>query len=81
MVEVKIYKNIQVFIRFTNFYQRFIQDFSKVTTLLISIFKITSQPAGMLLFTNIDNNKVVSSDSKNNKKLPKSNFTTAMRGV
>lgn len=37
-------RNIQVFLRFANFYQRFIQGFSKIVALLTSILKITSSP-------------------------------------
>ena len=37
--ELKLVKNIQVFIGFTNFYRRFIQDFSKIAARLTSILK------------------------------------------
>lgn len=37
--ELKLVRNIQVFIRFVNFYWHFIQDFSKIAALLILILK------------------------------------------
>lgn len=37
----KLVKDIQVFLRFANFYQRFIKDFSKIATPLILILKTT----------------------------------------
>ena len=40
--EPKSIRNIQVFLRFANFYQRFIQGFSKIVTPLTSILKITT---------------------------------------
>ena len=39
--EPKSVQDIQVFISFTNFYQRFIQDFNKIAALLTSILKTT----------------------------------------
>lgn len=38
--ELKLIKNIQVFIRFANFYWSFIQSLSKITALLTSMLKI-----------------------------------------
>lgn len=38
--ELKSVSNIQVFIRFANFYQRFIQGFSKIAAFLTSMLKI-----------------------------------------
>ena len=39
--EPKSVRDIQVFLRFANFYGRFIQDFSRIAALLISILKTT----------------------------------------
>lgn len=38
----KSVRDIQVFIRFTNFYKHFIQGFSKIATLLTLIMKISA---------------------------------------
>ena len=43
--ESKLIKNIQVFLRIANFYQRFIQGFSKISALLTSILKTSSNGA------------------------------------
>ena len=57
-------RDIQVFIGFANFYQRFIQGFSKIATLLTSMLKTTR------LFDDLapkvfkaDGNKIVGGDS------------------
>ena len=42
------------------------------------MFKISFQPADALLFTGVDNNKVVSNSSRNIEKLAKSNFIKAL---
>ena len=70
-----------MFIRFANFYLRFIQGFSKIAASLISILKISFQPTGALPTTGVDNSKVVSSSDKNNRKLSKSDFIKPMHGV
>ena len=44
--ELKSVHDIQVFLGFVNFYQHFIQDFSKIAGLLISMLK-TSSPIGL----------------------------------
>ena len=41
-LELQLIHNIQVFLGFANFYQRFIQKFSRLATPLISMLKITS---------------------------------------
>ena len=40
--ELKLVRDIQVFLSFANFYQQFIQDFSKIAVSLILILKITT---------------------------------------
>ena len=40
-LEPKSVRDIQVFLGFTNFYQQFIQDFSKIAIPLISMLKTT----------------------------------------
>ena len=77
----KLVQDIPVFIRFANFYWRFIQGFSKITTLLISILKTSSQFSDALPNTGVDNSKVVNNSGRNNEKLAKSDFTKPMRGV
>ena len=42
--EPKSVRDIQVFLGFTNFYRRFIQGFSRIAALLISILKTTNKP-------------------------------------
>ena len=78
-LEPKSIQNIQVFIGFANLYQHFIQDFSKIATLFTSILKINFLPTSTLLFTSIDNSKLIGNNSKNNRKLVKSNFIKAIR--
>ena len=80
-IEPKSVQNIQMFIGFANFYWRFIQGFSKIAAPLTSMLKTSSQLVGTLSATGIDNNKVVGSSSKNNKKLAKSDFIKPMRGA
>ena len=43
--EPKSIRDIQVFLGFANFYWRFIQGFSRITTLLTSMLKTTNEPA------------------------------------
>ncbi len=45
--EPKSIRDIQVFLGFANFYQRFIQGFSKITAPLTSMLKTTSFPANV----------------------------------
>ncbi len=40
-LEPQSIKDIQVFLDFANFYRRFIRNFNRITTSLISIFQIT----------------------------------------
>ena len=71
--ELTSIKDIQVFIGFANFYQRFIQGFSKITALLISVLKINGSSkksalgafkAGNKDVVEGDNNKTVVDSSK-----------------
>ena len=64
---------------FVNFYQCFVQGFSKIAAALTSMLKISSQPAGILPATGFDNSKIVSSSSRNNRKLAKSDFIKPVR--
>ena len=64
-----------MFIKFANFYWRFILDFSKIATLFISILKTSSQPCDTLPVTGIDNSKVVGNSGGNDKKSAKFDFT------
>ena len=63
-----------MFISFANFYQHFIQDFSKIAILLTSLLKITRSSRELALKAfNANNNKVVSNNSnKANKTVIKS---------
>ena len=64
--EPKSIRDIQVFIGFANFYQRFIQGFSKITTSLTSMLKtslIASTPSQKLRDDEALNEKL--SKSKN----------------
>ena len=70
-----------MFIGFANFYQCFVQSFSKIVALLTSILKMSPQPAGTLPATAVDDIKVVGSSGGNKGKLAKSDFTKPMRGV
>ena len=73
--EPKLVRDIQVFIKFANFYRRFIQGFSKIAALLTSMLKISLQLAGALPATGVDNSKVVGSSGGNDGKSAKSDFT------
>ena len=75
----KSVQNIQVFIRFANFYQRFIQSFSKIVALLTSMFKTSPQPADTLPATAVDNSEVIESNGRNIEKSAKSDFTKPVR--
>ena len=41
--ESKSVRDIQVFLDFTNFYRRFIRNFSRIAALLISMLRITNE--------------------------------------
>ena len=47
----KSVKNFQVFLSFANFYQQFIQSFSKIAGSLILMFKITKVAKNVLLLS------------------------------
>ena len=79
--EPKSVQDIQVFIRFANFYWRFIQGFSKIAAPLTSILKTSSEPADASLTTSVDNSKLLGSSGGNNEKLAKSNFTKPIHRV
>ena len=68
-----------MFIGFANFYQRFIQGFSKIAAPLTSMLKTSLQPAGALLATAVDDSEVVGSSGRNEGKLVKSDFTKPVR--
>ena len=78
-LEPKLVWHIQIFIEFTNFYRRFIQDFSTITAPLTSILKTGSQPAGTLPAIAVDNSEVIGSSGRNERKSAKSDFTKPMR--
>ena len=63
--EPKSVRDIQVFIGFANFYQRFIRGFSKIATPLTSILKMM-RSSDLALKLRANNNKVVRSGSKAN---------------
>ena len=73
--EPKSVWDIQVFIRFANFYRRFIQGFSKIAAPLTSMLKTSLQLAGALPATGVNNSEVVRSSGRNQGKSAKSDFT------
>ena len=77
--EPKSVRDIHLFIRFANFYRRFIQNFSKIATPLILILKMSAQPASTLPATGINDSKVVGSSGGNDRKSAKSDFTKPVR--
>ena len=77
--EPKSIRDIQVFIRFANFYRRFIQGFSKIAAPLTSMLKTSPQPAGALPATAVDDSEVVGSSGGNEGKSAKSDFTKPVR--
>ena len=79
--EPKSVQDIQVFIGFANFYQRFIQGFSKITAPLTSMLKKSPELAGALPATAIDNSKVIRSSGGNEGKSAKSDFTKRICGA
>ena len=79
--EPKSVRDIQVFIGFANFYQCFIQGFSKIAARLTSMLKMSSQLADALPATAVDNSEVIRSSSRNKGKLAKSNFTKPVHGA
>ena len=68
-LELKLVRNIQILLGFTNFYQQFIQSFNKIAIPLISILKTTGLP-NKLAFSK--NNGSKSASSKNNNNMPAS---------
>ena len=68
----KSVRNIQVFIGFANFYQQFIQSFSKIIALLISILKITGSPDNPALSRN-NGSKSASTRNNNSRQVSKRN--------
>ena len=79
--EPKSVQDIQSFIGFANFYQCFIQSFSKIATPRTSILKTSPQLAGALPATAFDDSEVIRSSDRNKGKLAKFNFTKPMRGA
>ena len=79
--ELKLVQDFQLFIRFANFYQRFIQGFNKIAAPLILILKISPQPSSVLPAIRIDNRKVISSSGENDRKSAKSDFTKPVQRV
>ena len=77
--ELKSVQSIQVFIKFANFYQRFIKSFSKIATPLILILKTSPKLAVTLPATDVNDSEVVGSRGGNDGKLAKSNFTKPVR--
>ena len=67
--ELKSVCNIQVFLSFANFYWQFIQGFSKIAALLISILYMTGSPNKL---APSKNNNSRSGCSKNNNSRPTS---------
>lgn len=59
-------QSLYVFLGFANFYQHFIQNFSKIA-LLTSIFKITKSFYWAPRVFKADNNEVINSDSRADK--------------
>lgn len=57
-------KDIQVFLRFANFYQYFIQGFSKIIALFISMLKITKQLVVNQKFDKCDEENKYNSERK-----------------
>ena len=79
--KLKSVQDIQVFIAFANFYQRFIEGFSKIAALFTSLLKVCPLLASALLATDVDNNKVVDSSGKNDKKSAKFDFIKPVHKV
>ena len=70
-LEPKFVHDIQVFLGFTNFYQYFIQSFSKIVGLLTSILKTTnlinSSTILQLLINMADDNQIGKNKNSGNK--------------
>ena len=70
--EPKSVQDIQVFLGFANFYWRFIQGFSRIGALLISMLKTTNEPApnknnsSRSAFSRNDDNRLASEMNKGN---------------
>ena len=60
-------KDIQVFIGFANFYQRFIQGFNRIAKLLTSILKTTRLANSVPKALEVDYNKIVEKDGRADK--------------
>ena len=75
----KLVQNIHVIIGFSNFHWHFIQGFSKITVLLTSILKSSSQQATALPATGSNNSEVVSNNDRKSGKLVKSDFIKHVR--
>ena len=68
-----------MFIGFANFYQRFIQGFSKIAAPPTSMLKTSPEPAGTLPVTIVDDSEVIWSSGGNERKSAKSDFTKRVR--
>ena len=53
-LELKLLRDIQVFLNFANFYQQFFQDFSRIASLLFFIFKTSPTPSTKPLLLSAD---------------------------
>ena len=72
--EPKSVRDIQVFIRFANFYQRFIQGFSKIAAPLTSRLKTSSAANTQPQRSMVVDDKAVGDSGISNKKLSKSKY-------
>ena len=61
-LKLKSIQDIQIFINFANFYQLFIQSFSKIVVLLTSI--LTTTKSSIISVSRTDNNEIIGSGTK-----------------
>ena len=66
MLKPTLVKDIQVFIGFANFYQYFIQDFSKIAALFTLLLKAIESSNLALKILKVNNNKIVGVSDRTN---------------
>ena len=73
--------NIQIFLNFANFYQQFIQDFTKVAVPLIAMVKTIKSPDKLVLSKNNSSRSAFSKNENSKLASEKNNINNKVNGL